>query len=110
MSLKSQTDITDLPGEELIRDGLAQIDSGEMTVTAALAWIAHARLIRHGLLPKGSSPPPAEPERLLYRLLQQSGPDAYARYNALLRTLTSFERALDHRRARATSQLNSVVA
>jgi len=94
------TDISQLPGEELIGAGLADISAGHLTVPACLVWIGAPRLRRHGLLSK-EAVAPLEPERLLYSLLRAEGPEAYGRYNAFLRTLGSFERALDHRRARA---------
>jgi len=40
----------------------------------------------------------AEYELQLYDLLKKEGGDPYARYNALLRELVSFENALDRRK------------
>ncbi|MFM7182014.1 MAG: hypothetical protein ACKO2G_11200, partial [Verrucomicrobiales bacterium] len=37
----------------------------------------------------------------LYQLLASEGNQAHSRYNALIRELVSFERALDHRLAKA---------
>lgn len=86
-----------LPGETLIRDGLADLADGRRTAAACLAAIAAPRLRRAGLLTDGTANLPAEPERELYALLRKEGGDAYARYNALLRELISFEQALDRR-------------
>lgn len=97
------TDISGLPGEDMLRRGLADAASGRRTADACLVWVALPRLARHGLLAPAQDTP-REPERLLYGLLCEEGGDAYGRYNALLRTLTSFERALDHRRARASKR------
>jgi hypothetical protein len=86
-----------LPGEALLREGLADFQSGRCTVPACLVGIARSRLRRAGLITgvvAGSFP---EPERQLYRLLGQEGGDAYSRYNALVRELVSFEQALDRR-------------
>jgi hypothetical protein len=89
--------ITGLPGESLVREGLADLQSGKRTAGAYLAAIARPRLVRAGLLPETGISLPAEPELELYRLLRREGGDAYSRYNALLRELISFEQALDHR-------------
>jgi hypothetical protein len=86
-----------LPGERLVRDGLADFQSGRRSIPAFLAAIAGPRLRRLGLLPPTPSQSWPEPELQLYRLLRQQGGDAYSRYNALLRELVSFEQALDHR-------------
>lgn len=92
--------IQDLPGRDLIATGLADADAGRVTCASCLISIASPRLLRAGLLPRQSAPALEEPERTLYRLLQKEDGDAFSRYNALLRQLVSFERALDHRMAR----------
>jgi hypothetical protein len=89
--------ITGLPGEALMREALADFQSGRCTVPACLVGIARARLTRAGLIQGGGTPAPAEPELQLYRLLRREGGDAYSRYNALVRELVSFEAALDRR-------------
>jgi hypothetical protein len=89
--------MTGLPGEALLREGLADFQSGRCTIPACLVGMARPRLRRAGLLTgvlAGSFP---EPERQLYRLLRQERGDAYSRYNALTRELVSFEQALDQR-------------
>jgi hypothetical protein len=43
-------------------------------------------------------------EHDLYALLGQEEGDPYSRYNALLRELVSFERALDHDFSRKTAE------
>jgi hypothetical protein len=86
-----------LPGEDLICAGLADLQAGRCTIPACLVTIACPRLNRTGLLNPAITFWPAEPERQLYRLLQQAGGDAYSAYNALLRQLVSFEQALDRR-------------
>lgn len=86
-----------LPGESLIREGLADVAAGRRSVAACLVAIAAPRLRRAGLLAHGAASLPTEPERELYALLRKNGGDAYARYNALLRELISFEQALDRR-------------
>jgi hypothetical protein len=89
--------IDGLPGEALVREGLADLQSGSCTISACLASMAKPRLRRVGLITAEIPDPLAEPERQLYRLLRQEGGDAYSRYNALIRELVSFEQALDRR-------------
>jgi hypothetical protein len=80
-----------LPGGELVRKGIADLQRGAKTVPALLLLIGGTRLRNLGLLI-----PPAEghPEHMLYDLLSKDDPDsAHSRYNALIRLLVSFERA-----------------
>jgi hypothetical protein len=86
-----------LPGEALLREGLADFQSGRRTIPACLVGMARSRLRRAGLLTGVVAKSLPEPERQLYRLLRQEGGDAYSRYNALIRELVSFEQALDRR-------------
>jgi hypothetical protein len=92
-----------MPGEALVRKGLADAATGRRTIESCLVAIARPRLARAGLYPIGSVAEPAEPERELYRLLREQGGDAYSRYNALLRELASFESALDGRVRRSNA-------
>lgn len=87
--------LTGLPGESLIRKGLADRAEPRLSVEACLVEIAAPRLARAGILRRDA--PALEPERALYRLLSESSGDAYSRYNSLLRELSSFEHALDYR-------------
>lgn len=89
--------ISGLPGESLVRQGLADVQAGRKTAPAYLIAIASPRLSRAGLLSDIEADLPPEPELCLYRLLQAEGGDAYSRYNALVRELVSFENALDWR-------------
>ena len=86
-----------LPGEALLREGLADFQSGRYTIPACLVGMARSRLGRAGLIAGALASSFPEPERQLYRLLRQEGGDAYSRYNALIRELVSFEQALDRR-------------
>jgi hypothetical protein len=86
-----------LPGEVLLREGLADYQSGRCTIPACLVGMARSRLCRAGLITGVVASSFPEPERQLYRLLRQEGGDAYSRYNALIRELASFEQALDRR-------------
>ena len=95
--MKTDDLILGLPGETLIRQGLADARVGRCTAEACLVSIARPRLSRPGLLADIKAELPSEPELSLYRLLRAKGEDAYSRYNALVRELVSFENALDRR-------------
>ena len=81
-----------LPGEDLVRDGLRDLTDGIESPAALLVSIGAPRLRRLGIdVPAVLS----SPELRLYALLSESGGDsAHGRYNALVRRLVSFERAL----------------
>ncbi len=87
--------IIGLPGEEMVRRGLADYASNLVSAESFLVQIARPRMMEYGLLPQGDFRSADEPELELYRLLRQQKGDAYARYNALLGELVSFEMALD---------------
>jgi hypothetical protein len=83
----------ELPGADLVEQGLADLASRRVSVPSLLVAIAAESLRRAGLaVPEAGI---ARPERRLYELLAETDPDsAHSRYNALLRRLVSFERAL----------------
>ncbi|MPZ19452.1 MAG: hypothetical protein GEV06_16270 [Luteitalea sp.] len=85
-----------LPGSELIERGLQELALGEETEAALLVLIGAPRLRRLGVdVPRLSVLAEKTPELRLYERLAASDPDsAHSRYNALLRRLVSFERAL----------------
>ncbi len=88
-----------LPGAELIERGLADLARSAETIPSLLVSVGAPRLRSLGF-----DVPPAlpEPELRLYRLLEKDGIDsAHGRYNALVRTLVSFERAAAARRRAA---------
>ncbi|HEX5474124.1 MAG TPA: hypothetical protein VFX12_05615 [Vicinamibacterales bacterium] len=81
-----------LPGERLIEQGVDDLRAGRETAAALLVAIGAPRLRQLGLevpaCPEGA-------EHRLYGLLAGDDPDAaHGRYNALVRRLVSFERAL----------------
>ena len=82
-----------LPGGEIARRGLADLERGMTTVPSLLVLIGGPRLRNLGLpVPEAD----CNPEHALYNLLSEHDPDsAHARYNALIRTLVSFERAAE---------------
>lgn len=83
-----------LPGNDLIRAGLDDLDKGIESAQALLVAIGAARLRRVGVpVPNHSF---TSPEHRLYHHLAQTNPDAaHGRYNALIRRLVSFERAAE---------------
>ncbi len=85
--------IEHLPGADIVSEGLRDLDRGHESVPALLVLIGAPRLRRLGLtVPPGV----ANPEHRLYALLQrEAGDNAHARYNAWIRRLVSFERALE---------------
>ena len=81
-----------LPGADLVLRGLRDLDAHVESVPALLVSIGATRLRRLGIPVARAE---AEPEHRLYRLLRAEGGDAaHGRYNALVRRLVSFERAL----------------
>jgi hypothetical protein len=82
-----------LPGSDLVRRGLADLDAGIESIEALLVSIGAERMRRAGLAVPSAI---ASPEHALYEALQREDSDsAHSRYNALIRRLVSFERALE---------------
>lgn len=84
--------LLDLPGGDLVERGIADLVAGTASIEALLVSIGRPRLLALGLaVPAGID----EPERRLYERLAAEEPDAaHSRFNALVRRLVSFERAL----------------
>lgn len=82
-----------LPGEPLVTKGLADLESAVESIEALLVSIGAPRLAALGLhVPRSLT----SPEHRLYELLSEDDPDgAHSRYNALVRRLVSYERALE---------------
>jgi len=88
--------LNQLPGAELILNGLEDIHNGKThTVGALLIAIASTRLTAAGLV-FSKEHLSLEPELTLYALLQDQRDDAYPYYNALLSSLNSFCIALEN--------------
>jgi hypothetical protein len=84
-----------LPGEDLIRRGLADLASGVESAEALLVSIGAPRLAALGLPVPDPFP---SPEHRLYELLAAEEPaSAHSRYNALVRRLVSYESAAESR-------------
>jgi hypothetical protein len=99
-SFREVTTLADLPGGALVTRGLSDTRQGRTSAESLLVAIAAPRLVSLGLHPYGPAGRVADPELALYALLGEGKSDPYSSYNALLRELTSFVRALEHRVAR----------
>jgi hypothetical protein len=86
-----------LPGEELVTKGLDDLAQGIEAPESLLVSIGAPRLRRLGLtIPE----PFPTPEHRLYELLRSThGDAAHSQYNALVRRLVSYERAVGALRA-----------
>lgn len=91
---------TGLPGAALIERGLRDLTLGDESEAALLVLIGAPRLRGLGFdvpdaPPEWSAPPrdPSPEHRLYARLARSHADSAHSRYNALIRTLVSFERA-----------------
>lgn len=81
-----------IPGADLVNAGLNDLAAGHLTKEACLVAIGRPRLNRLGF----AVPVVEQPEAKLYALLAKINPDdAHSQYNALIRRLVSFERALE---------------
>ena len=91
-----------LPGAHLILQGLQDLATRTESEAAFLVRIGSPKLQRCGVPMQVSSTEALEADHGLYHLLAQAhGNEAHGRYNALLRELVSFERALEQRVSRA---------
>jgi hypothetical protein len=81
------------PGEEIITEGLADLDAGRESVNALLVSIGAPRLRRSGVsVPEVTFSNPEH--RLYFKLRDAHGDAAHSKYNALIRRLVSFERSI----------------
>jgi hypothetical protein len=91
-----------LPGADLVVEGLGDLALGRETVAGELVKMGSRRLQDCGVVVQVEAEDALEADRRLYRLLgSQHGNAAHSRYNALVRELVSFERALEQRTSRA---------
>jgi hypothetical protein len=95
--LHPPADIEQLPGADLVTQGLDDLETGRDTAAAALVRMAAPRLRAVGLaVPAGRA---GNPGHRLYELLaQEDRASAHSRYNALVGRVVSFVRAADHAR------------
>lgn len=94
MSAAINDSFEQLPGGDLVSQGLEDLRRGVETVPALLVQIGAPRLDMLGLeVPTTASSD--LPEHRLYQVLAlEHGDNAHSRYNALIRKLVSFTRAL----------------
>jgi hypothetical protein len=85
--------MSSLPANDLIVTGIEDLQCKRETVPALLVAIGAPKLRSLGLyVPEDL---PSNPEHRLYDLLSATEPDsAHSKYNALIRKLVSFERAV----------------
>lgn len=88
---------SDLPGSELVTVGLADLERGVFDSTEALLVAIGAPRLRTLGIELPFAFPECPEHELYFQLGKRHGVDAHSRYNALMRRLVSFERALDGR-------------
>jgi hypothetical protein len=85
---------TDLPGHEIVSEGINDLATGRESESALLVAMAAPRLRSLGLpVPAGGG---ARPSHRLYELLADTGEGPHSRYNALVARVVSFARAAEH--------------
>ncbi len=86
----------DLPGGDLVRQGLEDLQQGVESAPSLLVRMYAPRLKRLAIDAPDYDPRDELPGHRLYALLQEShGDGAHSRYNALVRRLVSFARAAE---------------
>jgi hypothetical protein len=84
----------DLPGHELVSQGLVDLAAGRESASALLVAMAAPRLRALGIVvPQGGG---EQPSHRLYELLSETDGGAHSRYNALVARMVSFARAAEH--------------
>jgi hypothetical protein len=83
----------DLPGHELVSEGLTDLREGRESESALLVAMAAPRLRALGFeVPAGGG---ERPSHRLYELLTETDGGAHSRYNALVARVVSFARAAE---------------
>jgi hypothetical protein len=83
----------ELPGDQSVKQGIRDLEHGIESPESLLVSIGAPRLRRLGV---NVSQPFESPEHRLYELLRaEHGDSAHSRYNALIRRLVSYERAVE---------------
>jgi hypothetical protein len=86
-----------LPGEDIVGQGLLDLEQDRLTDFSLLVLIAAPRLERLGIqIPAMDLPKPYEHE-LYARLEQRLGAAAHSYYNSLIRRIVSYTHALERR-------------
>ncbi len=85
---------SDLPGHELVSQGLDDLAAGRESESALVVAMAAPRLRALGIdVPQGGG---ELPSHRLYELLTETDEGAHSRYNALVARIVSFARAAEH--------------
>jgi hypothetical protein len=85
-----------LPGGEILRNGLRDLQSGIRSVDALLVLVAAPRLTRlWNKIPDTSPSSELPAHALFHRLVAEHGAEAYRHYRSLLHRLVSLENALE---------------
>ena len=99
-SVHADPPIDDLPGADLVLEGIQDLRSGRDTAAAALVRMAAPRLRAVGLDVPQAEYGSGRPGHRLYELLAGADPaTAHGRYNALVERVVSFARAAERARA-----------
>jgi hypothetical protein len=87
-----------LPGADLVRSGLSDLQAGRESEASLLVQIAAPRLRRLGIeIPDTTGRADGPAEHRLYELLARDGDrGAHSRYNALLARIASYASAAEH--------------
>ncbi len=84
----------DLPGHELVSQGLDDLAAGRESESALVVAMAAPRLRALGIdVPRGGG---EQRSHRLYELLTETDEGAHSRYNALVARIVSFARAAEH--------------
>lgn len=83
-----------LPGAELVLKGLRDLEHGEESIDSLLVLIGAPKLRSLGISVPAHEHASSPEHRLYARLSAEDAQTAHSRYNALVRRLVSFERAL----------------
>lgn len=96
MKMLESVAMVSLPANDLISAGIRDLQDRRETIASLLVSIGAPKLRSLGMkIPDIPSSFASYPEHRLYHLLSRDGTDsAHSRYNALIRKLVSFERAL----------------
>lgn len=99
--------LLDRPGADFVTRGIDDLNHDRLSIEALLVAIGSPRLRHLGFALPAKSKIPHRPEHQLYTLLEDENErNAYSRYNALVRRLVSFERAMEFEQARLARQVN----
>lgn len=92
--MPSREQMQDLPGGDLVAKGLEDLRRGETTVETLLVLVGAPRLRALGSHLPGPRTVEHPEHELYFRLAETKGDAAHSQYNALIRRLVSFERAV----------------